>query len=117
MDFAIGINTVVLAISALISTMTPIMLSILNRNQLTTARQVAANVEAVRTNLGQATEKIATNVASMQSKMQAREVTVDQQLQDIQSAVNAEGSAIIARLSFMHAEILKLTTTKLPIEP
>ena len=116
MNFAISINTIVLAISALIATVTPIMLSILNRNQLATARQVAANVEAVRTKLGEATEKVATNVASVHENMKAREVNVDQQLLDIQTAVSAEGSAIIARLIVMHEEILKLAAKKLPIE-
>jgi hypothetical protein len=92
------LNTIILAVTALVTAITPIMLAYINRERKQDAKAAAQKVESVRTDL------------------QDQAVTANKQLDAIHVAVNSERAAMLAKLEALHEEIRRLTAIKAEAE-
>lgn len=91
------VNTVILSIVALISALTPIFLAIINRNQ-------NANFKAVKKSAEEAAQK----AAIVSDKLVEHGEIINNKLDAVNSSVNGERAAMIAKLEAMHDEITRL---------
>jgi len=122
-DSGISINTIILAVTTLVTAMTPIMLAVINRRQTRAAAIMADGVERVRTDLKTNTAEYisqsamaASRVESVRTDLRQQAVASNAQLNAIHTAVNSERSAMLEKLEVMHKAIQLLTADKLSLQ-